>query len=177
MDNLGRRELETGGSDRRPDSCLWQGDESFTSHLAKKGEKWELERLERKNLGFSRTWLLAMCRGLGSQDDSETQWPGEKLVPFSEKVNPGHGCYTGGRALGLHLGPAQVCSLLFTFHRQRWEPAQATPVTYSCPGGDSPGGEAVLYLFSIDDAPPKEARVVCFPVIPPEARPVSITWL
>lgn len=137
----------------------------FRLSSGKEREKMGAREVGRKTLGFFRTWLLAMGRGLGSQDDSEIKWPGEKLVPFSEKVTPGHGCSTGGRgpfasALGLHLGPAQVCSLLFTFHRQRWEPAQATPVRYSCPGGDSPGGEAVLYFFSIDDAPPKRHECV-----------------
>lgn len=61
-------------------------------------------------------------------------------------------------SLGLYLGPAHFWSLVFAFHRQRWEPDQATPATYPCPGGDSPGGEDVFHAFSTDDAPHHPSR-------------------
>lgn len=68
----------------------------------------------------SMTWLLVVCRGLENQNESEIKWPGEKLVPSSEKVNPGPSCYTRARgalpsAPSLHLSPAQFWSLLFAF--------------------------------------------------------------
>lgn len=111
---------------------------------------------------FFQDWVTAVCGGLGSQDDPGIKWPEGRLMPFSEKVNAGPSGYTGARgaspgALGLRLGPAQVCSRHFAFHRQRWEPVPATPVTCSSPGGDCPGGEDVFHLFSLDGAPPKEA--------------------
>lgn len=55
------------------------------------------EKLGRKNLASSMTWLLVVCGRLGSQDNSEIKRPGEKLVPFSEKVNPGPSCNTRAR--------------------------------------------------------------------------------
>lgn len=135
---------------------------------------WKPERLGRKNLASSTTWLLVACGRLGSQDDSEIKWPGEKLVPFSEKVNPGPSCYTRARgplpsAPSLH--PTQPSSRAFSLpFRQRWEPDPATPVTSPQPGGDSPGGEGALHS-SLLMTLPTEAWVVCFPVTPPEMRP------
>lgn len=108
-----------------------------------KRKGWELEMLGRKNLSSPRTGLLVCVEDWGVSTTQRLRRPGEKPVPFSEKVNPGPGCYTS--TVRLPLGRAQVWSLLFVFHRQPWEPAQATPVSYPCPGGDFPGGEAALH--------------------------------
>lgn len=109
-DSLVRREqtLETEGSGRRPESCPWHR------------RKWELEKLGRQNLGSSRIWLPAVWGALGSQDDAGIKRPEGRLVPFSEKVNPGPSCYTGARdtspgALGLHLGPARSAAFTLPF--------------------------------------------------------------
>ena len=68
---------------------------SMAEGTQRKGQK--PEKLGRKNLASSMTWLLVVCGRLGSQDNSEIKWPGEKLVPFSEKVNPGPSCHTMAR--------------------------------------------------------------------------------
>lgn len=76
-------------------------------------------------------------------------------------------------ACGQHLGPARSAASSLPF-RQRREPVQATPVTYSYPGGDSPGGEDALHLFSIDDAPPK--RHEWYVSLTPLQRRGQVPW-
>lgn len=93
-----RREETLGAGAKWNQSCPWRGDESLTREYGRGNTKsWKPEKLGRKNLTSSMTWLLVVCGRLGSQDNSEIKQPGEKLVPFSEKVNPGPSCYTRAR--------------------------------------------------------------------------------
>lgn len=85
-----RREETLGAGAKWIQSCPWRGDESLTREYGRGNTKgWKPEKLGRKNLTSSMTWLLVVCGRLGSQDNSEIKQPGEKLVPFSEKTAVG----------------------------------------------------------------------------------------